>query len=64
MIIQTIKDKSEIRIVQLGTFKVVQRKARTGINPRTGAKISIAATKTPAFRAAKALKTAAREPKK
>ena len=64
LIIQTMKDKNEIRIVRLGTFKVTQRKARAGINPRTGVKISIPATKAPAFRAAKVLKTAAREPKK
>ena len=64
LIIQTMKDKSEIRIVRLGTFKVAERKARAGVNPRTGAKISIPTTKTPAFRAAKVLKTAAREPKK
>ncbi len=47
---------SEIRIGSLGTFRVRKRKARTGVNPRTKAKIKIPATKAPAFRAAKALK--------
>ena len=56
LINQTLKDEAEIRIDQLGTFRVVERKARTGVNPKTGAKISIAATKAPTFRAAKALK--------
>jgi hypothetical protein len=43
----------------LGTFAVAERKARTGVNPQTGAKIKIPATKAPTFRAAKALKDAA-----
>ena len=64
LIKQTLSDKSEIRIFRLGTFKVSQRKARTGVNPRTGAKISIAAIKTPVFRAFKNLKDAAKGPKK
>ena len=39
-----------------GKFVVKTRKARTGINPATGDKIKIAASKVPAFKAAKALK--------
>ncbi len=39
-----------------GKFVVKTRKARTGINPATGEKIKIAASKVPAFKAAKALK--------
>jgi len=35
---------------------VVDRKARTGVNPQTKAKIKIPATKAPRFRAAQALK--------
>ena len=41
-----------------GKFVVKERKARTGINPATGATIKIAASKAPGFRAAKALKEA------
>lgn len=41
-----------------GKFEVKKRKARTGVNPATGAQIKIAATKVPAFKAAKALKEA------
>jgi DNA-binding protein HU-beta len=55
---QALMKNGEIRIGSLGTFKVRKRKARTGFNPRTGAKIKIPATKAPAFRAAKALKDA------
>lgn len=39
-----------------GKFETKKRKARTGVNPATGEKIKIAATKVPAFKAAKALK--------
>ena len=55
---QTLKKGGEIRIGSLGTFKVLQRKARTGVNPQTKAKMKIPAKKAPAFRAAKALKDA------
>ena len=62
---QTLKKGGEVRIASLGTFRVVQRKARTGVNPRTKAKIKIPAKKAPAFRAAKALKDAVKgAPKK
>ncbi len=66
MTLQTrLKDGGKIRIDGLGTFVVVERKARTGVNPQTQAKIKIPATKAPAFRAAKALKEAVKEvPKK
>lgn len=55
-----LKDGSKIRINGLGTFAVADRKARTGVNPQTGVKIKIPATKAPTFRAAKALKDAAK----
>lgn len=55
-----LKDGGKIRIYGLGTFAVADRKARTGVNPRTRAKIKIPATKAPVFRAAKALKDAAK----
>jgi DNA-binding protein HU-beta len=55
---QTLKKGGEVRISSLGTFRVVQRKARAGVNPRTGAKIRIPATRAARFRAAKALRDA------
>ena len=55
---QTLKKGGEIRVNSLGTFKVVQRKARTGVNPQTKAKMKIPAKKAPGFRAAQALKDA------
>ena len=53
-----LKKAEKIRIDGLGTFAVVHRKARNGVNPQTRAKIKIPAVKAPAFRAAKALKDA------
>ncbi len=47
-----------VRIVGFGEFEVRNRIERDGINPKTGKKIKISATKTPSFRAGKALKDA------
>ncbi len=44
-----------------GTFSVSKRKPRAGRNPRTGAVISIPATKVPVFRAGSRLKEAIRK---
>jgi DNA-binding protein HU-beta len=52
--------EGQIRIPDLGTFKITQRKARTGVNPRTGQKMEIPATQAPGFTAAKALREAAK----
>jgi len=48
----------EVAFVGFGTFKVSERAARTGRNPKTGEEIQIAASKTPTFKAGKALKDA------
>ena len=47
-----------VSLVGFGTFAVKERAARTGINPRTGESVEIAASKAPAFKAGKALKDA------
>ena len=65
VIVQSIHEalkgpEGQIRIPDLGTFKISQRKARTGVNPRTGQKIEIPAAQVPGFTAAKALKEAAK----
>ncbi len=44
-----------ITLVGFGTFSVMERKARTGKNPRTGETIKIPAKKVPKFKAGKAL---------
>ena len=48
----------DVRLVGFGTFHVVQRKASTGRNPRTGETIQIAASKQPKFKAGVPLKDA------
>jgi len=46
----------EVVLTGFGKFQVIERKARQGINPKTGEKIEIAATKAPKFKPGKALK--------
>ena len=41
-----------------GKFSVADRSARQGVNPQTGEKIQIAASKVPRFSAGSALKNA------
>lgn len=53
-----MKKKDEVRLIGFGTFLVSKRAASTGRNPRTGAKIEIAASNVPKFRAGKGLKDA------
>jgi DNA-binding protein HU-beta len=48
----------KVQLIGFGTFETRQRAAREGRNPKTGAKLKIAASKTPAFSAGKALKDA------
>ena len=52
----TMKKKEKVTLVGFGTFKATDRKARTGVNPKTGEKIKIKATTVPKFDAGKALK--------
>jgi DNA-binding protein HU-beta len=54
----TLKQGETVSIIGFGTFSVKERAARTGRNPQTGATIDIAASKTPSFKAGKALKDA------
>lgn len=53
-----LKKGDEVRLVGFGTFAVSARAASEGRNPRTGEKISIAASKQPKFKAGKGLKDA------
>ena len=47
-----------VTVTGFGTFDVRHRKARQGVNPSTGEKIKIAASKAPGFKAGKSLKDA------
>ena len=48
-----VKSKKQVRLVGFGTFYALPRKASEGFNPRTRAKIRIAASNRPKFRAGK-----------
>ncbi|MBR4198369.1 MAG: HU family DNA-binding protein [Bacteroidales bacterium] len=47
---ETLKAGDKISLVGFGTFGIAERKARTGINPKTKAKIKIAAKKVVKFK--------------
>ena len=53
-----LKKGGKVQLVGFGTFEVGKRAARTGRNPQTGAEIKIKASRTPKFKAGKALKDA------
>ena len=46
----------KIQLVGFGTFEVSERAAREGRNPKTGETMKIEASRTPKFKAGKALK--------
>ena len=51
-----LKKGEKIQLVGFGTFEVSERAERIGRNPKSGEEMVIAASKTPKFKAAKALK--------
>jgi len=53
-----LKGGDSVSMIGFGTFSVKERAARMGRNPQTGQAIEIAASKTPTFKAGKALKDA------
>ncbi|HQU09001.1 MAG: DNA-binding protein [Verrucomicrobia bacterium 21-51-4] len=55
-ILKGIKKDKSVQLIGFGTFTVKQRAAREGVNPQTGAKIKIKASKTVGFKASKSLK--------
>ena len=55
-IVEAMKSGEKVQLVGFGTFDVKERAAREGRNPKTGEKITINASKAPAFTAGKALK--------
>ncbi|WPL15667.1 DNA-binding protein HU-beta [Thiorhodovibrio winogradskyi] len=57
-IANALKEGDTVSIIGFGNFTVKERAARTGRNPQTGATIQIAASKSPSFKAGKALKDA------
>ena len=54
----TLSRGGEINFTGFGKFSVADRSARQGVNPQTGEKIQIAASRVPRFSAGSALKSA------
>ena len=57
-VIDTLSNGGEVTLIGFGTFKVTDRAARTGRNPKTGEELQISASKVPTFKAGKAFKQA------
>ena len=53
---EELKKGAKVQLVGFGTFEVSERAAREGRNPQTGETMEIKASKTPKFKAGKALK--------
>ena len=58
MVTNALRKGDKVNITGFGIFKVADRKAREGRNPRTGETIQIKAAKKPRFTAGKLLKEA------
>ena len=56
VVAEELKAGEKVQLVGFGTFEVSERSARQGRNPQTGETIEIAASRTPKFKAGKALK--------
>ncbi len=54
----SLRKSEDVYVHGFGTFSATAYPERTGCNPRTGAEISIPASKAPKFKAAKRLKDA------
>ena len=53
---EEMKKGEKVQLVGFGTFEVSERAAREGRNPQSGEVMHIAASKSPKFKAGKALK--------
>jgi len=51
-----LKNKGKVTLIGFGTFKVVHRKEKVGVNPKTKEKIKIKAKDVPRFVPGKSLK--------
>ena len=58
VIADTLKRGGEVNFTGFGKFSVTERGARQGVNPQTGERIQIPASKVPRFSAGSALKKA------
>jgi DNA-binding protein HU-beta len=53
---KTLKKGDEVALTGFGKFSVIKRSARVGVNPRTGEKVKIKASKAPKFSAGATLR--------
>ncbi|MCU0276722.1 MAG: HU family DNA-binding protein [Acidobacteria bacterium] len=53
---QLKKRQGKVTLVGFGTFKAIEKKAKVGRNPKTGARINIPKKRVPKFLAGKELK--------
>ncbi len=60
VITSELQSGGEVNLTGFGAFKVAERAARNGVNPRTKEPITIPAMKSPVFRAGKTFKEAVR----
>jgi DNA-binding protein HU-beta len=58
---EALRAGDEVTVSGFGKFHVSQRGARAGVNPRTGERINIAASRVPRFTAGSALKKSVAE---
>lgn len=57
-ITDSLANGEKVTLVGFGTFQVQKRKARQGVNPQTGQKISIPAKDVPKFKPGRSLREA------
>ena len=57
-ITDTLKSGGDVNFTGFGKFSAADRAARQGVNPRTGERVEIAATRVPKFSAGSQLKAA------
>ncbi len=55
-IVEALRRGEKVELRGFGSFRVREREARRGHNPKTGAEVKIAATRIPYFKAGKELK--------
>ena len=53
--VEQLKSGNKVTLIGFGTFSVSERKARTGINPKSGKTIQIPAKKSAKFKAGKSI---------
>jgi len=56
VITDSLARREKVTLVGFGTFQIMERKARRGVNPQTGEGIQIPAKMIPKFKAGKSLR--------